>query len=53
MKAWAWINLAAQEIKEAVEFKSVIKKKLTAEQVAEAQKLSSKLLKGIESSKSQ
>ena len=53
VKAWAWINLAAQEIKEAVEFKSVIKKKLTAEQAAEAQKLSSKLLKRIEASKSQ
>ena len=52
VKAWAWINLAAQEIKEAVEFKSVIKKKLTTEQATEAQKLSSKLLKGIESSKS-
>ena len=52
VKAYAWINLAAsQGNKEAVEGKNTLKSEMTAGQVAEAQKLATKLFKRIESSK--
>ena len=52
VKAWAWLNLAAREFKEAAEMQNFLKEKLTAEQVAEAQKLSAELQERIEASKS-
>ena len=52
--AYVWANLsAAQGQKEANELKDLLRPKMTAEQVAEAQKLSGELLRQIESLKSQ
>ena len=52
--AYAWANLsAAKGTKEAKDVKDLLRPKMTAEQVAEAQKLSIELLRRIESLKSQ
>ena len=54
VKAYAWLNLAAaQGDKKAVKVKDLLRKQMTAEQVAEAQKLAAELFKRIESSKPQ
>ena len=53
MEAYIWANLAAaQGGGELIKFKDWLRKKMAAEQVAEAQKLSAELFKRIESSKS-
>ena len=52
VKAYAWVNLAAARGDEkAVEAKDRIRRRMTAEQLAEAQKLSAELFDCIESSK--
>ena len=52
VEAYAWMILAtAQGNKEAVKGKNVLRPKLTAEQVAEAQKLAAELFERIESAK--
>ena len=54
VKAYAWLNLAAaQGEKAAIEGKDILRPLMTAEQVSEAQKLSTNLFNRIESSKSQ
>ena len=53
VKAYAWMNLAAAQGDEnAPKGKDVLREKMTPEQVAEAQELSSELFNRIESSKS-
>ena len=53
VEAYAWMILAAtQGHEDAVKGKDVLRPKLTAEQVAEAQKLAAELFDRIESSKS-
>ena len=53
VKAYAWWNLAAaQGHKGAIKAKASLRKDMTTEQVAEAQKLSAELYNRIESSKS-
>ena len=53
VKAYAWVNLAAaQGDEKAVKSKDWLRKQMTAEQVAEAQKLSGELYKRIESESS-
>ena len=52
--AYVWANLsAAQGQKEANDIKDLLRPKMTAEQVAEAQKLAGELFRRIESLKSQ
>ena len=54
VKAYAWWNLAAaQGHKDAIKAKASLRKDMTTEQVAEAQKLSVELYNRIESSKSE
>ena len=54
VKAYAWIIVAvAQGNNNAIQSRKIVRIKITAEQVAEAQKLAAKLFKRIESSKSQ
>ena len=54
VRAYVWANLsAAQGQKEANELKDLLRPKMTAEQVAEAQKLAGELFRRIESLKSQ
>ena len=54
VKAYAWWNLAAaQGHKDAIKAKASLRKDMTAEQVAEAQKLSVELWERIESSKTE
>ena len=54
MKAYAWLNLAAaQGDKMAVERRDRLREKMTAEQVAEAQRLAGEFWERIESSKSE
>ena len=53
VKAYAWFNLAAAQGQEdAVKAKDSLRERMTAEQVAEAQKLAGELFNRIESSKS-
>ena len=53
VKAYAWwIRAAAQGEEDAIEAKDLLRKEMTAEQVAEAQNLSAELYNRIESSKS-
>ena len=54
VRAYAWANLAsAQGLENAVKYKNALRRGMTAEQIAEAQKLSSDLFKRIESAKSE
>ena len=54
VKAYAWLNLAAAQGDEsAVKGKDLLRSRMTAEQVAEAQKLAAELYNRIESSKTQ
>ena len=54
VEAYIWANLAAaQGGGESIKFKDWLRKKITADQVAEAQKLAAELYKRIESSKSE
>ena len=54
VKAYAWLNLAAaQGDKMAVERRDRLREKMTAEQVAEAQRLAGEFWERIESSKSE
>jgi hypothetical protein len=53
VKAYAWCNLSgAQGEKDAIKAKDKLRPRMTAEQVAEAQKLSAKLWERIEAQKS-
>ena len=54
VKAYAWLILAAAQGEEnAVNVKDLLRSRMTAAQVAEAQQLASSLFKRIESSKSE
>lgn len=54
VKAYAWINLAAAQGEEdAIKLKDELRPMMSAEQVAEAQKLSTELWERIGSSKSE
>ena len=54
VKAYAWLNLAAAQGNErASELKDLLRPQMTAEQVADAQKLASDIWGRIESSKSE
>ena len=53
VKAYAWMNLAAAKgNKKASELKDALRRRMTTEQVAKAQELSSELFSRIESAKS-
>lgn len=54
VQAFAWMAVAATEgYKTAAEWRDALRKRMSAEQVAEAQKLAAELFKRIESSRSQ
>ena len=54
VKAYAWFNLAAaQGAEDAIKNKDLLRPRMTAEQVAEAQKLAAELFKRIESPRSE